>query len=681
MIRAAAQHAHSTQPCSPAPRFFPSGGASRGFTASASRRCLCALAPLALLATSGAFPSPASPQAKAQARAAARELFEKAEKQRTALGGKAPKDRGAAEYRRLIAAYRQVYETTPHAVEVPSALLAVAELYHDMGRHVHPRYHQEAIDAYLFLLKHYPTSRFRHDALFTVAQIQREDLRQPDAAENTFREFLSRFPRAPQVAQAREALAAIARERTEARAAARSEVAGGRAHEDQLPQVTRLRHWSGDNFTRVVIDVDETVKWQSARISNPDRIYFDLYQAKLSSTLSGKTFEVAGGFLKAIRVAQNQTGVVRVVLDVDKVKDFSVFLLPNPHRLVVDVYGENVITAKAGDPGPAGATDAGKADAGRSEKAADKAPERLEAAKAVPAKSEPPKGPGKSSAPAAAPAKETERERKEREAAATLRAAEPPQPTRGGDLTVTRALGLKVGRVVIDPGHGGHDTGTIGPTGAMEKEVCLDVALRLGAMLKEKLPGIEVIYTREDDTFIPLEDRSALANQSKADLFISIHANSSRDRNARGIETYYLSFSNDSDALEIAARENALSQSSVNDLQDIIKRIARTEKVEESRELAAELQESLAARMMRVSRYNRDRGVKKAPFVVLIGANMPSVLSEVSFLSNPTDESMLKKAEHRQRVAEGLFTGVRKYLESLRSVSHNRLAASPSAQR
>jgi N-acetylmuramoyl-L-alanine amidase len=370
------------------------------------------------------------------------------------------------------------------------------------------------------------------------------------------------------------------------------------------------------------------------------------------------------------------------------VKDFSVFLLPHPHRLVVDVYGENIITAKASEPvsAPAGSAEAGKSDPAKSEKAAGKAPEktpeRAEAAKSEPAKADAGKAAsGKAPVATAASAKESERERKEKEAAALLRAAEPPQPTRGGDMTVTRVLGLKVGRVVIDAGHGGHDTGTIGPTGAMEKEVCLDVALRLGAMLKEKMPGIEILYTREDDTFIPLEDRVAVANQARADLFISIHANSSRDRKARGIETYYLSFSNDSEALEIAARENALSQSSVNDLQDIIKRIARNERVEESRELAAELQDSLAARMKRVSRANKDRGVKKAPFVVLIGANMPSVLSEVSFLSNPTDESLLKKAEHRQRVAEGLFTGVRKYLESLRSVSYNRAAPTPAASR
>ena len=225
--------------------------------------------------------------------------------------------------------------------------------------------------------------------------------------------------------------------------------------------------------------------------------------------------------------------------------------------------------------------------------------------------------------------------------------------------------------MVIDAGHGGHDTGTIGPTGLLEKELCLDVALKLGKMLKDRVPGIEVIYTREDDTFIPLENRAPLANQAKGDLFISVHANASRDKKARGIETYYLNFAADSDALEVAARENATSQASVSDLQDMIKRIARNDKIEESKELAREVQDSLSARLKRVSKANKDRGVKKAPFVVLIGANMPSVLAEISFVTNPTDEAMLKRHDHRNRIVEGLFNGLQRYMENMGSTARN----------
>jgi N-acetylmuramoyl-L-alanine amidase len=248
----------------------------------------------------------------------------------------------------------------------------------------------------------------------------------------------------------------------------------------------------------------------------------------------------------------------------------------------------------------------------------------------------------------------------------------PPKPTRDGQQSLTRELGLKISRIVIDAGHGGHDTGTIGPHGLLEKDLCLDVALRLGALIQQKLPSAEVIYTRKDDTFIPLEDRTSIANEAKADLFISIHANSSHDPDARGIETYYLNFSSSPDAVEVAARENALSQQSMHDLQDIIKQIARNDKIEESKELASDIQDSLTQRLQLVSRDERNRGVKKAPFVVLIGANMPSILSEISFVSNPSDERLLKKTDQRQRIADGLLRGITSYLGNLNSLAANK---------
>jgi len=230
-----------------------------------------------------------------------------------------------------------------------------------------------------------------------------------------------------------------------------------------------------------------------------------------------------------------------------------------------------------------------------------------------------------------------------------------------------------VNRMVIDPGHGRHDTGTIGPTGLMEKDLCLDVSLRLGKLIQQRLPAAEVVFTREDDTFIPLERRTEIANDAKADLFVSVHANSSQDRSARGIETYYLNLTGSSDAMEVASRENALSENSVHNLQDIVKKIARNEKIEESRDLATIIQDSLSKRMDNINRGERNRGVRKAPFVVLIGADMPSVLAEISFLSNPSDEQWLKKPENRQRVAEGLYRGIESYLHSTNSLTSNQI--------
>jgi N-acetylmuramoyl-L-alanine amidase len=252
-----------------------------------------------------------------------------------------------------------------------------------------------------------------------------------------------------------------------------------------------------------------------------------------------------------------------------------------------------------------------------------------------------------------------------------IRPATAPPATHDGQATLTRTLGLKIGRIVIDAGHGGHDTGTIGPTGLMEKDLCLDVALRLGKIIEQKLPGADVVYTRADDTFIPLEERTNIANQAKADLFISIHANSSQDHAARGIETYYLNLRGTPEAMEVAARENATSAEGIHDLQDVVRQIARTEKIDESKEFAEDVQNSLSTKLQKSAKTVKNRGVRKAPFVVLIGADMPSILTEISFLSNPADEQLLKKPEQRQHVAEGIFSGVSSYLESLNSVAFN----------
>ena len=233
--------------------------------------------------------------------------------------------------------------------------------------------------------------------------------------------------------------------------------------------------------------------------------------------------------------------------------------------------------------------------------------------------------------------------------------------------TMMRALGLKINRIVVDAGHGGHDSGTLGPDGIQEKDVVLDVALRLGKLLKQRL-GADVIYTRDDDTFIPLETRTAIANKAQADLFISVHANSSQDASARGVETYYLNFTTSADALEVAARENAVSDQSIHQLSDLVKKIALQDKINESREFASDVEQSLYSGLTSGNAGLKDRGVKKAPFVVLIGANMPSILAEISFLTNPDDAHQLRNGDYRQRIAESLYRGVARYVGSLNGI-------------
>jgi N-acetylmuramoyl-L-alanine amidase len=461
----------------------------------------------------------------------------------------------------------------------------------------------------------------------------------------------------------------------------------------QMAQVTGIRHWSTPDYTRVAIDLGDDVTYEAARVPNPDRIYFDLHGTRLAQELVGKSFAVTDdGFLKKIRAAQFSNDMTRVVLDVNDVTEYSAFLLPNPYRLIIDIHGGS----KAEPSGPAVSvpmqraaaatptvpnTTAVKAGSSFDVAALSAQPGRVEATtqptsqpisavvkeQGVGGRVQGVEGDG-SSGPTVSTATAAKRTKKGKVVkdvdAVPARAA---VPTADGETSLVRALGLKIGRIVIDAGHGGHDSGTLGADGIEEKDVVLDVALRLGKLLHDRL-GSEIIYTRSDDTFIPLETRTAIANKAQADLFLSIHANSSPDASARGVETYYLNFTSSPDALETAARENAVSDQSIHQLSDLVKKIALKDKIEESREFAGDVQQSLYGGLQRGNAGLKDRGVKKAPFVVLIGANMPSILAEISFVTNQKDARQLQEPEYRERVAESLYKGVAKYAGGLSGV-------------
>jgi N-acetylmuramoyl-L-alanine amidase len=637
----------------------------------------------------------------------AREQFERAVRMRTTLEGTPQKERSLVDYRATVAAYHKVYLISAQAEEVTPSLIAEAELYEEMGRLFDSKYFQSAIESYNFLLKQYPGSRYREQALYSIGLVQKDGLHQPDVAEATLKEYIKRFPKSDLASDARVALKDIAETREKAKAQTlaqaqaqaqaqaklqaqlqaqakmqaaaatdafpelKGKVAEQQESENGTPRVLDVKSWNTENSARIVVTLSDTIAFNAARIAAPDRVYFDLHRAKLTPDIAKKNWDVKDGLLKSLRLGQNKDGVVRLVLDVNGARDYSGYLLSDPYRLVIEVHakpvaasGSAVANATPAPAAPAASVSGAAAKNAKAEADDTDAKPRAFAGETVSVNAE---------SKLAAAAKQSAAKSK---ADATKSAALVPpaesKPTRDGQRSLTRALGLKISRIVIDPGHGGHDTGTIGPHGLMEKDLCLDVALRLGHEIDEKLPGAEVIYTRKDDTFVPLEERTAIANEAKADLFVSVHANSSHDAAARGIETYYLNFATSEESMAVAARENALAQSSLHDLQDIIKKIARNEKVEESKELASDIQDSLTHRLQLVSQDERNRGVKKAPFVVLIGANMPSVLSEISFISNPSDEKLLRKTDQRQRVADGLYRGIASYLDSLNSLSYDK---------
>jgi N-acetylmuramoyl-L-alanine amidase len=695
-------------------------------------------------------------QARGKSEAWSRMQFTTAERLREVLNSDPIQERTRHEYLRVISAYRRVYYGAPTSSKADASVVSVAELLVEMGRRLESKNTlRKAIGQYEFLRREYPGSKYRFNALYTIGEIYKDDLDDPVRARAVFEEFLRRYPRNHLAEEARKALAEPVQqaslksqdknkdkdaedsddsgEQNSATDSSTTANASRQPKSGKLPRVTGVRHWSTPDYTRVAIDLEQNIKYESQRIDRPDRIVFDLLDSKLSSRLLGKTFDVNDGLLKKVRVAQFQPGKTRVVMEVDDFSDYNAAILSNPPRLIIDIHGrgahsnrvrdtsakeervsgQNEVTTSPTVLAAKSPTDALKvqsvlqvktesrkpveppafsstgapnvtvpnkkavqADNEANEVVAtlqpppDIAPPGLKPTSgATPSPVPPPEGPslGRPSSSLNGPGSKNRAAKGKHKSTPTESQGREALPTASGDRSLIRALGLKIGRIVIDPGHGGHDAGTIGPNGLEEKDLVLDVGRRLGKLLETRL-GADVVYTRNDDTFVPLETRTAIANQEQADLFVSIHANSSRDPDARGVETYYLNFTSSREALDVAARENAVSEESIHELQDLVKKIALKEKIDESREFATDVQRSLHSGLAAKSPGIRNRGVKKAPFIVLIGANMPSILAEISFVSNPGDERRLGTAEYRQRIAESLYRGIAKYVSGLSGV-------------
>ncbi|MCW5965259.1 MAG: N-acetylmuramoyl-L-alanine amidase [Bryobacterales bacterium] len=441
-----------------------------------------------------------------------------------------------------------------------------------------------------------------------------------------------------------------------------------------------------------------------------------------------RVMEVNDLLLRQIRYAENNPGTARVVLDLNESCEVSTSQLANPARLVIELRTRNaaspeVQVSRSGvvDRATPGLVTESASEAEASPTAissvafARPAPER-QTTPAAPQNENKPVGATESNAGASAPpaprpvevnaarvatvaanqALESLDGSSRADAGSVSQAEQPPQAesspptlvvqpepaelralnapeaamakparrTANGSQSLVRALGLKIGRVVIDPGHGGKDHGTTGVSGLKEKDLVLDVSKRLANLVRERL-GSEVLLTREDDNFVSLEERTEIANQSRADLFISVHANSSPYKLATGSETFFLNFTSSREAMDVAARENASSQRSVAELQDIVRKIALKDKRDESEDFAARIQSALFRTQRAEGMAPKNRGVKSAPFIVLVGAEMPSILVEIGFLSNAKEEAALKTPEYRQKMAEALLKGLETYMDSL----------------
>jgi N-acetylmuramoyl-L-alanine amidase len=380
---------------------------------------------------------------------------------------------------------------------------------------------------------------------------------------------------------------------------------------------------------RIVIELDREILFSSERIENPSRVFFDLKGVSFPGSVQSRAEGLSGSHLKGVRLGHQTGQVARVVIEMAGSAKHSVFQMYHPYRLVIDLEGDPSGTAPSSpSSGPAAPPT-----------------QPLFTPPAPPVITPPAANVPPANTPSIGPA----------------------STTSGGDYTLARQLGLGVSRIVIDAGHGGNDPGAKA-NGVEEAELTLDIALRVEKLLKQQ-PGMDVVLTRRTDVFIPLEERTAIANREGADLFLSIHANAARRATAKGVETYFLNFATNPEAEAVAARENATSGKSMGNLPKLVQQITLNTKVKESREFAQMVQTSMIRGLRAQNKTVTDLGVKQAPFVVLIGAEMPSVLAEISFVTNKAEASLLKTESYKQRVAQSLADAVLKYQASLKKIS------------
>jgi N-acetylmuramoyl-L-alanine amidase len=371
-----------------------------------------------------------------------------------------------------------------------------------------------------------------------------------------------------------------------------------------------MKHWSNPDYTRISLELDRDVTWEAHQLGKdnpgkPGRVYIDINHARLGRNVRDVT--IGDGLLRGARVGQYKPDVVRVVLDTENIKDFKIFPLSEPARLIIDVRGERPVEISRLEP-------------------------------VISAAAEPPA--------------ETRHEERQ------LVADKKPRTQKKPAIS-------KIRRIVVDPGHGGHDPGAVGPSGLQEKEVVLAIGLKLRELLRDEL-GLDVIMTRSTDVFIPLEERTAIANKVNADLFLSVHANAAANRNANGIETYYLNLAKTEKAAQLAAKENGTSLEKVSVLQAILFDLMANYKLNDSAHLADEVQKALHKKARTSYPDVKNLGVKQGPFYVLVGATMPSILVESAFLSNAQEEARLKDPAYLDLTAEGILDGVRGYISSLK---------------
>jgi len=522
----------------------------------------------------------------------------------------------------VVNAYGDVERRFPHSTWAPKAVYMQAKLYEQIYGYFGKKADLDAaIASYEKVAQRYPDNSLADDALYKEARVYELRLKDKERAIGIYRDIVTKFPKGDMAQQAREALNSI----NVANADRLNDQSAPSMDKDQktdqpnapmsgLVQVRDVRHWSDNDYTRIVINLTRSAAFETFTLpadeqaGRSERLVVDLNNTHIAKDLPHR-MEVKSGLLDDIRISQNQHDKVRVVVDLSAKTTYKAFPLENPARIVLDV------STKASD--------------------------------------------FKSTATAKRAAKGTVA--RHDSGIKRVRKGTPSQVA--SDMpSIARQLSLKVSRIVIDPGHGGKDPGAIGLDGRKEKDITLAVSKLLAKRLQAE--GLEVFLTREKDVFVPLEERTAFANKHKADLFISVHVNAHADESIRGVETYILNLTSDASAIQVAARENATTSKSISDLQFIINDLLLTSKINESSRFATSTQKSIISSLESSGHTCKDLGVKQAPFYVLMGAQMPSILVEIGFITNGTECTLIQNKEYQNSIIEGILSGVNSYIDN-----------------
>ena len=509
---------------------------------------------------------------------------------------------------------------------------------------------------YEAIVRTYPTSGYCDDALWRAGQLSLDafarfgQVMDQNAGVRLLRWLTTEYPTSRLAKRAPAVIATSDTPRAGAAAPLRAPpeflegTSRGSLPPPRIVTIKDIRRTVLPDAVRITIELDAEVTFHDARLANPARVYVDLASARAVPELVDRTlrFDVDADLVRQVRLGRHPHNTTRVVLETAGISSYSIFPLYSPYRLVIDCLRQTSVPL---------------------ERWLTVAPFAILAPSlSPPARLRPETAPAQAQAPILAATPSTLAS-----ASASLSIpVSPPARNLAGGFSMARQLGLGVSRIVIDPGHGGQDPGAVG-RGLTEASLVLDVSLRLEKLLA-KMPDVEVILTRRTDAYLPLQERTAVANREGSDLFLSIHANASSNTRTSGVETYFLNFATNASAAAIAARENAASGEAMRALPDIVRAIALNNKLDESRDFATFVQRAMIERLAGLNKEVKDLGVKQAPFVVLIGATMPSVLAEISFLTNAQEVRLLQGSAYRQRIAEAFFIAIRRYQASLNRV-------------